>query len=75
MPPIKVLVLGTGIVGIQTAKMAAGLGAYVTIVDINMKQLRYVNDIMPNHVVNQFSSQYNIRKRIKEADLIIVGVD
>lgn len=74
VPPGKVLVLGAGIVGIQAAKMAAGLGAHVTIMDINMKQLRYVNDVMPNHVVTEFSSEYNIRKRIKETDLIIGGV-
>ncbi|WP_142784219.1 alanine dehydrogenase [Changchengzhania lutea] len=74
VPPGKVLVLGAGIVGIQAAKMAAGLGAHVTIMDINMKQLRYVNDVMPNHVVTEFSSEYNIRKRIKECDLIIGGV-
>lgn len=74
VPPGKVLVLGAGIVGIQAAKMAAGLGAHVTIMDINMKQLRYVNDVMPNHVVTEFSSEYNIRKRIKDADLIIGGV-
>ncbi|MCL4154486.1 UNVERIFIED_CONTAM: hypothetical protein GTU68_018264, partial [Idotea baltica] len=60
VPPGKVLVLGAGIVGIQAAKMAAGLGAHVTIMDINMKQLRYVNDVMPNHVVTEFSSEYNI---------------
>ena len=74
VPPGKVLVLGAGIVGIQAAKMAAGLGAHVTIMDINMKQLRYVNDVMPNHVVTEFSSEYNIRNRIKESDLIIGGV-
>ena len=74
VPPGKVLVLGAGIVGIQAAKMAAGLGAHVTIMDINMKQLRYVNDVMPNHVVTEFSSEYNIRRRIKESDLIIGGV-
>lgn len=74
VPPGKVLVLGAGIVGIQAAKMAAGLGAHVTIMDINMKQLRYINDVMPNHVVTEFSSEYNIRKRIKESDLIIGGV-
>lgn len=74
VPPGKVLVLGAGIVGIQAAKMAAGLGAHVTIMDINMKQLRYVNDVMPNHVVTEFSSEYNIRKRIKDHDLIIGGV-
>ncbi|MFD1062930.1 alanine dehydrogenase [Winogradskyella litorisediminis] len=74
VPPGKVLVLGAGVVGIQAAKMAAGLGAHVTIMDINMKQLRYVNDVMPNHVVTEFSSEYNIRKRIKNHDLIIGGV-
>ena len=74
VPPGKVLVLGAGIVGVQAAKMAAGLGAHVTIMDINMKQLRYVNDVMPNHVVTEFSSEYNIRRRIKESDLIIGGV-
>lgn len=74
VPPGKVLVLGAGTVGIQAAKMAAGLGAHVTIMDINMKQLRYVNDVMPNHVVTEFSSEYNIRKRIKTHDLIIGGV-
>lgn len=74
VPPGKVLVLGAGTVGIQAAKMAAGLGAHVTIMDINMKQLRYVNDVMPNHVVTEFSSEFNIRKRIKDHDLIIGGV-
>lgn len=44
--PGKVLVLGAGVVGVQAAKMAAGLGAHVTIMDINMKRLRYVNDVL-----------------------------
>ncbi len=74
VPPGKVLVLGAGVVGIQAAKMAAGLGAHVTVMDINMKQLRYVNDVMPPHVVTEFSSEFNIRKRIKDHDLIIGGV-
>ena len=74
VPPGKVLVLGAGIVGIQAAKMAAGLGAHVTILDINMKRLRYVNDVMPSHVVTEFSSEYNIRRHIKNHDLIIGAV-
>ena len=74
VPPGKVLVLGAGTVVIQAAKMAAGLGAHVTIMDINMSQLRYVNDVMPNHVVTEFSSAYNIKQRIKNHDLIIGGV-
>ncbi len=72
--PGKVLVLGAGVVGIQAAKMAAGLGAHVTILDISMKRLRYVNDIMPPHVVTEFSNEFNIRKHIKTHDLIIGGV-
>lgn len=74
VPPGKVLVLGAGVVGIQAAKMAAGLGANVTIMDINMKQLRYVSDIMPKNVITEFSNEYNIRKHIKDSDLIIGGV-
>lgn len=74
VPPGKVLVLGAGVVGIQAAKMAAGLGAHVTILDINMKRLRHVNDVMPSHVVTEYSSEYNIRRHIKNHDLIVGGV-
>ncbi|WP_100614074.1 alanine dehydrogenase [Confluentibacter citreus] len=74
VPPGKVLVLGAGIVGIQAAKMAAGLGANVIIMDVNMKQLRHVCDIMPKNVTTEFSNEYNIRKHIKDSDLIIGGV-
>lgn len=74
VPPGRVLILGAGVVGIQAAKMAAGLGAHVTIMDINMKRLRHVNDVMPSHVITEFSNEYNIRRRIKNHDLIIGGV-
>lgn len=74
VPPGKVLVLGAGIVGIQAAKMAAGLGAHVTILDINMKRLRYVNDVMPSHVITEFSSEFTIRKHIQNHDLIVGAV-
>jgi len=72
--PGKVLILGAGVVGVQAAKMAAGLGAHVTIMDVNMKRLRYVNDVLPSHVVTDFSSEYSIRQKIKTHDLIIGGV-
>lgn len=72
--PGKVLVLGAGVVGVQAAKMAAGLGAHVTILDVSMKRLRYVNDVMPPHVVTEYSNEYNIRKHIKTHDLIVGGV-
>ncbi|RSK41831.1 alanine dehydrogenase [Mangrovimonas spongiae] len=74
VPPGKVLVLGAGVVGIQAAKMAAGLGAHVTILDVNMKRLRYVNDVMPSHVVTEFSNEFNVRKHIQTHDLIVGGV-
>ena len=72
--PGKVLILGAGVVGVQAAKMAAGLGAIVTVMDVNMKRLRYVNDVLPNHVVTAFSNEYSIRQHIKTHDLIIGGV-
>lgn len=72
--PGRVLVLGAGVVGTQAAKMAAGLGAHVTILDVNMKRLRYINDVMPSHVVTEFSNEFNIRKHIETHDLIIGGV-
>lgn len=74
VPPGRVLVLGAGTVGIQAAKMAAGLGAHVTVLDVNMKRLRYVNDIMPPHVMTQYSNEYNIRKHVRTHDLIVGGV-
>src|SRR5690606_13383137 len=74
VPPGKVLVLGAGVVGIQAAKMAAGLGAHVTILDVDMKRLRYVNDVMPNHVVTEFSTEFNIRRHIRNHDLIVGAV-
>ena len=72
--PAKVLVLGGGIVGTQAAKMAAGLGADVTIMDINLKRLRELDDIMPANVNTMMSNEYNIREMIKTSDLIIGAV-
>lgn len=74
VPPAKVLVLGGGIVGTQAAKMAAGLGAHVTILDVSLNRLRYLSDIMPANVFTQISNEYNIRELVKTADLIIGAV-
>ncbi|SEK95214.1 alanine dehydrogenase [Parapedobacter koreensis] len=74
VPPGRVLILGAGIVGVQAAKMASGLGAHVTILDINTDRLRYINDILPPHVITQYSSQYTIRKLVQTHDLIIGAV-
>ncbi len=72
--PAKVLILGGGIVGTEAAKMAAGLGADVTIMDINLKRLRYLDDIMPANVKTQMSNDYNVRSQVKVSDLIIGAV-
>lgn len=72
--PGKVLVLGGGIVGTQAAKMAAGLGAEVSILDINLPRLRYLSEVMPPNVNTIFSNEYTIRRMIRDHDLIIGAV-
>lgn len=72
--PGKVLILGGGIVGTQAAKMAAGLGAQVTLLDISLPRLRYLSDIMPANVITMYSNEYNIRRLIQTHDLIIGAV-
>ncbi|TRX36244.1 alanine dehydrogenase [Flavobacterium restrictum] len=74
VPPAKVLVLGGGIVGTQAAKMAAGLGAQVTIMDVSLARLRYLDDVMPANVTTIMSNQYNIRKAITDSDLVVGAV-
>lgn len=74
VPPGKVLILGGGIVGTQAAKMAAGLGANVTILDINLGRLRYLADVMPANVTTMYSNEYNIRRLIANHDLIVGAV-
>ncbi len=74
VPPGRVLILGGGVVGTQAAKMAAGLGAEVTIMDVNLQRLRYLNDIMPANVKTLMSHEYNIRELIQTHDLIVGAV-
>ncbi|MCC6815586.1 MAG: alanine dehydrogenase [Saprospiraceae bacterium] len=74
VPPAKVLVLGGGIVGTQSAKMAAGLGAQVSILDVSLNRLRYLADVMPANVNTMFSNEYNIRELVQSHDLIIGAV-
>lgn len=72
--PAKVLVIGGGIVGTQAAKMAAGLGADVTILDLDLNRLRELADFMPANVSTRYSNEYNILELIKESQLIIGAV-
>jgi alanine dehydrogenase len=72
--PAKVVVLGGGIVGTQAAKMAAGFGAKVTIMDVSLARLRYLDDVMPANVTTLMSNHYNISEAIADADLVIGAV-
>lgn len=72
--PANVLIIGGGVVGTQAAKMAAGLGANVTIMDVSLPRLRHLADIMPANVRTIMSNEYNIREAVKTADLIIGAV-
>ncbi|HKJ43564.1 MAG TPA: alanine dehydrogenase [Sunxiuqinia sp.] len=74
VPPAKVLIIGGGIVGTEAAKMAAGLGADVTIMDVSLKRLRYLDDIMPANVKTMMSNDYNIRNMVQTHDVIIGAV-
>ncbi|AMK78522.1 MULTISPECIES: alanine dehydrogenase [Methylomonas] len=72
--PAKVLILGGGVVGTQAAKMAAGLGAQVTVMDLSLERLRQLSDILPANVQLLFSSRHAILEQIRTADLVIGGV-
>ncbi len=72
--PANVLILGGGIVGTQAAKMAAGMSADVTIMDISIPRLRELDDILPKNVKTVFSNEYNVREAVKQADLVVGAV-
>lgn len=72
--PAEVLIIGGGIVGTQAAKMAAGLGANVTIMDTNLTRLRYLSDVMPANVVTQYSTVMAIQEKLPTTDLVIGAV-
>lgn len=72
--PANVIIIGGGIVGTNAARVAAGLGAHVTILDINLDRLRYLADIMPSNVTTLYSNAYNIQEMLKQADLVIGAV-
>ena len=74
VPPANTLVLGGGIVGVNAAKIAAGMGSNTTIIDINMPRLRYLDDVMPKNITTLFSSEANIRAMLPTVDLIIGAV-
>ncbi len=72
--PGKVLILGGGVVGVNAAKMAAGLGARVSIMDVNLSRLRYLSDVMPANVNLLYSTRYAVRKQLEDSDLVVGAV-
>jgi alanine dehydrogenase len=72
--PAKVVVLGGGVVGTNAAKTAAGLGARVTVIDVNPGRLRYLEDILPKNVVTLVSNRRVVREEVRDADLLVGAV-
>jgi alanine dehydrogenase len=74
VPPANVVILGGGIVGTNAAKMAVGLGARVTILDLDADRLRYLDDIFFGQIETLMSNPFNIRESVEKADLLIGAV-
>src|SRR5207302_5650174 len=72
--PAHVVILGAGVVGTQAAKVAAGLGAEVALMDINLERLRYLDDVMPANVKTIFSDLHTVREHLRTADLVVGAV-
>lgn len=74
VPPADVVILGGGVVGTNAAKIAAGMGAHVRILDVSLSRLRYLSDVMPANVDLIYSNRYNILEQIETADLLVGAV-
>ncbi len=72
--PAEVMVVGGGVVGTNAAKMAAGLGANVTVLDLSLERLRYLSDVMPANVRLIYSNRHNLLEHLARADLLIGAV-
>ncbi len=72
--PAHVVILGGGVVGINAARMAAGLGAHVTILEVSLEHMRHLNEVLPANVQTLFSNRHNLLEQIATADLVIGGV-
>ncbi len=70
----RVAIIGGGVVGINSAKMAIGLGAQVTVLDVNPARLAYLDDIFGNNIQTLMSNPENISKAVREADLLVGAV-
>jgi alanine dehydrogenase len=74
VPPAEVVILGCGVVGTNAAKVAAGMGAHVTILDINHSRLKYLDDVLGENVVTVYANAYAIERSASYADLFVGAV-
>jgi len=74
VPPAEVVILGCGVVGLNAAKLAVGLGAHVTILDIDHDRLKYIDDILHGNVITVYSNPYTIQRAVTYADVVIGAV-
>lgn len=72
--PAKVVIIGGGVVGTNSAKMAVGLGANVTVLDVNPRRLEYLDDIFQGRCMTLFSNTKNIEEAVRDCDLLVGGV-
>src|SRR6266487_3518402 len=72
--PAEVLIIGGGTVGTNAAKMAAGLGAHVTLLDLSLDRLRYLADVLPANVDVLYSNRHNVVEQLRRADVVIGAV-
>ncbi len=72
--PAVVVILGGGVVGINAAKMAAGMGAHVVILDISLDRMRYLDDVLPTNVDTVYSNRHNVLDAVSRADLVVGAV-
>ena len=74
VPPAEVAIIGGGTVGMNAAKIAAGMRARITVLDVNIERMSYLDDIMPSNVTTLMSNSYNLEKILPDTDLLIGAV-
>jgi alanine dehydrogenase len=72
--PAEVIIIGGGVVGTHAARMAAGLGAHVTLLDVSLDRLRHLSDVLPANVDLVYSNRHNLLDALRKADLVIGAV-
>ncbi|HEY3276037.1 MAG TPA: alanine dehydrogenase [Syntrophorhabdaceae bacterium] len=74
VPPADVVILGCGVVGLNAAKIAVGLGAHVTILDVSHDRLKYIDDILHGNVITVHSNPFTVQRAVSYADVVIGAV-